>query len=122
MSGSVQHEADLIRLCAEFDDCERQLEAIYASEADDELAEAGGAAVAKQMNSLAKRIMSSSASSADGILAIARSLAIHNGNGAFDFHPETSSTTGCLMTALLRESCLLSGLPSPDGLAGRAAA
>ena len=121
-AGGSADDAEIIRLCAEVDNCERQADAIYATEPDDSLAAAAVAPVMARHFALAQRIAGSRVHSPAGIFALARSLAISNGNGDSDFHPETDTLTGCLMTALLREACLLSGLPAPTKLAGRTSA
>lgn len=115
-------DAELIELCAEFCRCEQRIEAIYEAVSDEELADAESEPVMAHQHDLAERIMGSRVRSAAGILAIARSLAVHAGEGAFDFSASPATTTGRLMTALFRESLLLSGLPVPDCLEGRAAA
>jgi len=119
--GTSTADDALIVLCATFDDCERQVEAIYDTEPDDNQAEAAVSLVLRHQSELAVRIAGTAAHTADGIVAIARSVAIHNGNGAHDFDPSQGTTTGRLMTALLREVCLLSSNPAPSELAGRAA-
>jgi hypothetical protein len=111
----------LIALCAEFDACEREVDTIYDAEPDNDRAEATVALVMQRQFELSGQIAENSAHTPDGIIAIARSVAIHNGGGAHDFAPTQDTTTGRLMTALMREVCLLSGLPAPPGLAGRAA-
>ena len=93
------------------------MEAVYEVHLDDDPPE--GLALLKRQGELAKRISGMRAHSADGIVAIARSLAVHNGNGESDFDPAASTTTGRLMTALMRAVCLLSGLTAPSKLAGR---
>jgi hypothetical protein len=109
-------DAELIRLCAELDECEWQLEAVYAVHSEDDPPEERP--LMERQVELSQRIMGMPAHSADGIVAIARSLAIQ-GNGIFDFDPDPAYVTGRLMTALMREVCLLSGLPAPSKLAGR---
>jgi len=115
-------DAELIALCAAFDDCDRQIDTVYATEPDDELAESAAGLIIQRQAALAERIMGSRVHTPEGIVAIARSLAVSNGNGEHDFHPSAEYTTGRLMTALMREVCLLSGLPAPARLTGRTAA
>lgn len=118
----VDSDADLLRLCAGFDECGHRVDAIYASEPDDDLAQTAAALVLARQHTVAGKIMRSRVHSADGIVAIARSLAFHNGDGAADFQPRADTTTGRLMTARMREVCLFSGLPARAKLEGRAGA
>lgn len=116
--GGAGGDAELIALCAEFDDCERQLEALYNVHLEDDPPEE--LPLMDREAELARRIRGMRVNSADGILAIARSIAVHNGDGGLDYDPNSPGPTGHLMTALMREVCLLSGLPAPSKLAGRA--
>ena len=116
----MSDDAELIRLCADLDECEWQLLAIHEVHREDD--PPGELPLMKRQAELAKRISGMQVHSADGILAIARSIAVYNGDGSLDFDPKSSSPTGHLMAALMREVCLLSGLPAPSKLAGRAAA
>lgn len=117
-----EDDAELIGLCADLDDCERQYHAVYDNasydESDDDL-EAAAAAMLEPACALAERIRTSRVHSADGILAIARSVAVWNGDDASEFSPSEGGIVGALMTALMRESLLLSGLPVPANLARR---
>jgi hypothetical protein len=113
-------DAVLIALCAEFDECQRQLEALYEVHPEDD--PPGEFTLVQRQFELSRRIRGMRVHSADGILAIARSVAVHNGNGGLDFDPTERGITAHLMTALMRETCLLSGLPAPSKLAGRAIA
>jgi hypothetical protein len=113
-------DAELISLCAKFDECQRQLEALYEVHMEDDPPEQFPL-MAREAE-LSKRISGMQVHSAEGILALARSVAICNGNGESDFDPRCGGIIGHLMTALMREVCLLSGLPAPTKLAGRATA
>jgi len=44
------------------------------------------------------------------IVALARALAVHAGHGCFDMCPRPDSVTGRIITALMREPLILSGL------------
>lgn len=107
-------DAELIRLCAEFDDCERQLEAVYAVHLEDD--PPGELPLIERQVELSRLIKGMRAHSAEGIFAIARSIAVCNGDGTFEFDPKGDSVPGRLMAALLRESLRLSGLPVPSVL------
>jgi hypothetical protein len=98
------------------------LEALYDAERNEDPPEAAVAAIIEHQHALAGRIMVSRVSSAVGIVAIARSVAVSNGNGDCDFQPDARYITGRLTTALMREVCLFSDLPAPSKLAGRTAA
>ncbi len=108
-------DADLIRLCGAFDACEMRLSAIFnpvPDDYDEETANAEAKPNYERMSALLDRMEAAHATTPEGILARARTLGVHAGEGAYcmDIGP---TWAGRLVAVLLRDALALSGLPIP---------
>jgi hypothetical protein len=111
-------DAELIRLCAAFDACEMRLSAIFnpvPGGYDEETANAEAKPNYERMSALLDHLEAAHATTPEGILARARPLGVHAGEGAYclDIGP---TWAGRLVAVLLRDALGLSGMPIPAAL------
>ena len=69
---------------------------------------------------LLERLYRLRATTADGVLARARTLAQHGGDGAFSLDLDHSTGTGRMVIALMQDALAISGMPIPSKLVGEA--
>ena len=114
-------DAELIAVCAEFDACDRRVRYIYDEAAMDEDATAAAAApLFAREGELLERLYQLRATTAEGMLARARTLAQHGGDGAFSLELDHSTGTGRMVIALMRDALAISDMPIPSKLVGEA--
>ncbi len=112
-------DAELLALSAELDACDQKICAIYdlaGEDADDDDLEEAARPLGDRQEAILARLESLRATTPAGILARARSLAIHAGAGEFDLSISDQTYAGLLTKLLLRDALLCSGLPLPSAL------